>query len=402
MKAKIVGILVVALLMAAAVVPVGKTLDVGNHEDRERSDAPGEVSKRDGTSSNPLFLRFLLRLVNGDWDYWSNAPHLFTIPEGNVGIGTDTPAENLHVKGEWLYQALFESTDASGGITLKADTGQEYGMLAMPDDLPGRENWFVIRDKTAEQQRLLIDKDGNVIINTPGAGLTFPDGTTQTTAGGGDGGGGWIISGDNLYSAVSGNVGIGTGTPESKLDVAGDIHVSRPGLRPTILYIDEDEEQKTANIMFQHQGDNRWLIEADYGVNDGLRLYRFGDTTAVVMCCDYETGRFGNYHGFPRPDYDSGWIPWPDGHEDTLVHDLGGNVDNYVVDLQGREDTYGITNLRLGGDEYATRASLTTGVLYGYEDQGYYYKNLDSDSITIKNRGNSIIDEIRVRIWVYE
>jgi hypothetical protein len=33
---------------------------------------------------------------------------------------------------------------------------------------------------------------------------------------------GWIISGNNMYSAVSGNVGIGTDSPEFKLEVKGD------------------------------------------------------------------------------------------------------------------------------------------------------------------------------------
>jgi hypothetical protein len=37
---------------------------------------------------------------------------------------------------------------------------------------------------------------------------------------------GWVTSGDNMYSDVTGNVGIGTSTPGSKLDVNGNVQLS--------------------------------------------------------------------------------------------------------------------------------------------------------------------------------
>lgn len=37
---------------------------------------------------------------------------------------------------------------------------------------------------------------------------------------------GWVTSGNNMYSDVSGNVGIGTSSPQTKLDVTGDVLVS--------------------------------------------------------------------------------------------------------------------------------------------------------------------------------
>jgi hypothetical protein len=57
----------------------------------------------------------------------------------------------------------------------------------------------------------------------------------------------------------------------------------------------------------------------------------------------------GGSYCFPRAPYDSGWIPTPLGsplqtYSTTLPHGLGGNVDDYVVDLQKRFS--GIT----GGD----------------------------------------------------
>jgi len=54
----------------------------------------------DGNKSVSLLLpSWLLIMVNGDWNYWDNLPHMYSIPTGNVGIGTDNPTEKLTVTG---------------------------------------------------------------------------------------------------------------------------------------------------------------------------------------------------------------------------------------------------------------------------------------------------------------
>ncbi|MHC4806431.1 MAG: hypothetical protein ACYTBX_09240 [Planctomycetota bacterium] len=111
----------------------------------------------------------------------------------------------------------------------------------------------------------------------------------------------------------------------------------------------------------------------------------------LVLCGAASAG------GFPCPDYDSGWVALPWGGHTELVHGLGGNPENYVVDLQlhypiGIEIKIGIHNRGHGGD--------------GDNDwsRGAYYRELNANSITVGSLDGSAYwtPEVRIRIWVYE
>jgi hypothetical protein len=100
MKRKIICILVIALLIATTALPVVGTINIDKNQDVETLDESDGFQKPSRRLSNPLMLPpFLLLMVNGDWDYWSNSPHMFTIPDGNVGIGTSNPTSELEVVG---------------------------------------------------------------------------------------------------------------------------------------------------------------------------------------------------------------------------------------------------------------------------------------------------------------
>jgi hypothetical protein len=97
---------------------------------------------------------------------------------GNLGIGTDQPASILHVKGSgW----------PGGFVMLQSESGQTSG-IAIMHELQG--SW-------------------RISINPAGNGLRFSNTALD----------------DVMFLSQSGNVGIGTTTPVSRLDVRGNVTI---------------------------------------------------------------------------------------------------------------------------------------------------------------------------------
>ncbi|MCD6366639.1 MAG: hypothetical protein J7L46_03765 [Bacteroidales bacterium] len=67
-----------------------------------------------------------------------------------------------------------------------------------------------------------MDNTDNQTLSLSGSNLSISNGNTITLPVDND----WVISGNNQYSGVSGNVGIGTTNPTEKLDVSGNIRFS--------------------------------------------------------------------------------------------------------------------------------------------------------------------------------
>lgn len=113
---------------------------------------------------------------------------LVILKNGNTGIGVSLPQDELHVDGSIR---MVDGNQAAGFIPVS--------------DANGTMTW-----------------------------------TDPANVSDGD----WTVTGNNQYSAVTGNVGIGTTVPTTKLDVEGDIHVNANGL----LFTDTQNGNATVEL----------------------------------------------------------------------------------------------------------------------------------------------------------
>jgi hypothetical protein len=203
------------------------------------------------------------------------------------------------------------------------------------------------------------------------------------------------------HPTLGGNVGIGTLSPSHKLTIESSND-------DTLRLIGPDDFGHGARLNFG-DGDYAYIGE---DADDELRIHSRVQTAITggdvgigtdspsadlhvagdLLVEGAYRGNIGPNNGapFPRPAYDSGWVNINLQENKILTHGLGGNTDNYVVDLQFKSDTpgAGINQIYYGGSmEHnwaANWSSLTNTTIEVYR------MSLDA-----------VAHQIRVRIWVY-
>jgi hypothetical protein len=153
---------------------------------------------------DPIEFQNSARGDDDDWDYWTNSPNMFANVTGNIGIGTSNPLNLLHIVG----------SDSVPLVNIE-QSGTHRGL----------------RVNTTNACAIWVDNAGNHglrITNANGDGV-------HITSAGSDGiyvgsAVDWAgyFNGDGFFG---GNVGIGTETPDSPLEVDGIIHSSNGGFQ---------------------------------------------------------------------------------------------------------------------------------------------------------------------------
>jgi len=173
---------------------------------------------------------------------------------GRVGVGTTSPAADMHIADDGNPTLILDDTLSTNQTRIQfAYAGTEEWSAGVQG---GDSKKFKISssDDLSVDTRLTIQTDGNVGIGTSSPGyLLDVAGDLRTTGlirdSAGDGGsagqilsstgagndwiypsaisdGDWTLSENDLYSAVSGNIGVGTASPVYKLDVDGDLRIT--------------------------------------------------------------------------------------------------------------------------------------------------------------------------------
>ncbi len=219
----------------------------------------------------------------------------------------------------------------------------------------------------------------------------------------------WSFNGNNKYYNY-GAVGVGTDNPSGILLIAGQENIEKKveaadtETELTQEYISVGgnwvvgtnvESEGTNDLQIREGGsDTRLVIQEGTGnvgintTNPGAKLEVTGDVKiGSLHATGQYTGEIGPNNGapFPRPAYDSGFIDIIPNVLTTLKHSIGGDVNNYVVDIQ----TKGI--FQAIGDPAPN----------GVKDTNYRELTKDSIKVELGPKEFPRAAKIRVRIWVY-
>jgi hypothetical protein len=182
---------------------------------------------------------------------------------GNVGIGTTGPGQQLHLN----------TSSKSSYIRIDSDSGENKLFLGIKEGIggaigteSGNSLGFFTAGVTNIGPKMLLTSSGNL-----GIGTTSPNekldviGTVKATSFLGDGSGLTGITGSGQWTNTtggiyynSGNVGIGTTIPSAKLDILRDSADSG-----TILKINGGASSTGYRILVQQNGTNRFRVAAN-------------------------------------------------------------------------------------------------------------------------------------------
>jgi hypothetical protein len=366
--------------------------------------------------------------TSNDNDWTVSGDDMYSAPSGNVGIGTTTPTAKLEVAGDMkmaIEDDITLSLVSGIGNSSKIALGQRFNNESAVIELDNTTGIFRF-GRPFESNSITIDGNGNV-----GVGTASPDArlnVEQSTGAWGEGirlsygvhdwdfvtdnGGARLHIAQNEDSEkgltiFDGRVGVGMTNPVAQLEVSKDyweniVRVGTPDTSNRLTLSSGPDYASVSggvtnqdHIMISHSTGNvsignsgnlpqaKLEVNGDLSVNSNLRVK--GNVTVD-----------GSHVGsFPRPAYDSDWQSVPKGSTTTLTHNIGGDASDYVVDLTFKNAGGGIHKRGIGGDNHHFAGEWVRA--------GAYWEELTPSSIQVIRRHDAdVVEQVRVRIWVYD
>ena len=300
-----------------------------------------------------------LKFASGSTDNYTELIDRMVIDkDGNVGIGTDSPEDRLHIKGIARMQATNDPANY-----LKIGHGGTHAFISAY----GAGNLDFRYDG---ETKMTLDQSGKL-----GIGTTAPKNKLDVEGSaviGSSYSGSQTAPSDGLL--VQGNVGIGTTSPAYKLHVAGSIGIDD--------YIRHNQNPNSyirflnSYIKFYHSG-NTVSIHSDYvSISKDIRI----------------TGDIWNKPHNSNGKKETGWFrirKWANATNDKAVFTNDTTVDTYPSDQRLKKNIQAIPNAM-------EKIVALRGVAYEWNDLGLARKvrNVEQDI-----RSESGTEEDNRKIW---
>ena len=191
--------------------------------------------------------------------FWSQTDGDIYFTTGNVGIGTTSPDAKFHIANLDGGSDIVKLQSSSGDSAYMQWNTDQYFQLDTYRDGDGRRLPLVMQPwggnvgigTTNPGQKLTV---AGTVESTSG-GFKFPDGTTQTTAGGGSSF--WNQTESNIYFNT-GNVGIGTSSPDNKLSVGGSAIIGQDTTSGQTKLVIGEEDASDKSLIIGYDHDNNY------------------------------------------------------------------------------------------------------------------------------------------------